>query len=336
MKILVCGGAGFIGSAFIRNHISKYPDDHILNIDNLSFGSNLQNLTSISNNKNYDFIHQDIRKHDVISEKIKNIDFVINFAAESHVDRSIANPSTFIENNIMGSFSVLEAIRKYDKPLIYVSTDEVYGDASEKSLPFKETDIINPSNPYSASKASAEHLIFSYVKTYGIKALVTRASNNFGPFQFPEKLIPKTIIRALKNLKIPLYGDGKQIRSWIHVDDHVEALESLMHNESWGDVYNITAWNEISNIEIVNHILKILDKSEDLIEFVGDRPAHDKKYSIDSTNLQIQTNWKPMQTFEHALTSTVTWYQQNQEWWTPLADEKTLHPQPWTLNWEKT
>jgi len=333
MKVLVCGGAGFIGSAFIRNHLKNNPNDSITNIDNLTIGSNLKNLDEIKNNPNYNFEKEDIRNLEKINEFAKNSDVIVNFAAESHVDRSIANPLPFIETNILGTYSILEAARKNDKLFIHVSTDEIYGDATDSDS-FDENANLKPSNPYSATKASADHLVFAYTRTYGIKAITTRCTNNFGPYQFPEKLIPKTIIRAIKELKIPLYGDGMQIRSWIYVLDHVEAIENLISNGKTGEVYNITAWNEITNKTIVEKILNILGKSQDLIEYVGDRPGHDRRYSIDSSKIQNETGWKPKYEFEQALKETVDWYTNNQQWWEPLVDEKTIHPQPWTLSWK--
>ena len=228
MHILVCGGAGFIGSAFIRNYLNNNPDSKIINLDVLTIGSNLENLKDIENNPNYKFIKDDIRNESVIDGLVKDADVVVNFAAESHVDRSIANPKPFLETNILGTYFILEAIRKHDKQFIHVSTDEVYGDAQGRSS-FNEDSQINPSNPYAATKAAADHLVASYYRTYGINCITTRCTNNFGPFQFPEKLIPKTIIRSIKNLKVPLYGDGTQIRSWIYVDDHVQAIESLIY-----------------------------------------------------------------------------------------------------------
>jgi len=333
MKVLVCGGAGFIGSAFIRNHLKNNPNDSIINIDNLTIGSNLKNLDDVKDNSNYNFEKQDIRNQDKINEFTKNSDVIVNFAAESHVDRSIANPLPFIETNILGTYSILEAARKNDKFFIHVSTDEIYGDAIGADS-FDENANLKPSNPYSATKASADHLVFAYTRTYGIKAITTRCTNNFGPYQFPEKLIPKTIIRAIKDLKIPLYGDGMQIRSWIYVLDHVQAIENLISNGKSGEVYNITAWNEITNKTIVEKILNLLGKSLNLIEYVGDRPGHDRRYSIDASKIQKQTGWKPKYEFEQALKETVEWYTKNQQWWEPLVDEKTIHPQPWTLSWK--
>jgi dTDP-glucose 4,6-dehydratase len=333
MKILVCGGAGFIGSAFIRNYLNNNPENKIINLDSLTIGSNLKNLKEIEQNKNYQFIKGDIKNQKVVDDLVKDVDIIINFAAESHVDRSIANPKPFIETNILGTYSLLEATKKYDNLFIHVSTDEVYGDAENEDS-FTEKSIINPSNPYSATKASADHLVSAYHRTYGIKCITTRCTNNFGPYQFPEKLIPKTIIRAKKDLKIPLYGNGEQIRSWIYVYDHVQAIENLITNGVSGQVYNITAWNEITNKTIVENILELLGKSNNLIEYVDDRPGHDKRYSIDASKIQKNTNWKPKYDFKESLKNTVEWYQKNYFWWESLVDEKSLHPQPWTLKWE--
>ena len=333
MNILVCGGAGFIGSAFIRNHLKNNPNFKILNLDILTIGSNLENLKNIQNNPNYKFLKEDIRNESAIDSLIKDTDVVVNFAAESHVDRSIANPKPFLETNILGTYSILEAVRKYDKQFIHVSTDEVYGDAKDKAS-FDESSQINPSNPYAATKAAADHLVTSYYRTYGINCITTRCTNNFGPNQFPEKLIPKTIIRLQENLKVPLYGDGSQIRSWIYVYDHVQAIESLISKGKAGQVYNITAYEEITNKTIVEKILDILEKPHSMIEYVGDRPGHDKRYSIDCTKIESQTGWRPQYDFDDALKQTVQWYLQNQSWWGPLVDENTLHPQPWTLSWK--
>ena len=334
MKILVCGGSGFIGSTFIQNLLKNNSESSISNLDNLSIGSNQENLKDLSNNSRYKFIQDKIQNESVISDLIKNHDIVVNFAAESHVDRSISNPKPFVETNVLGTYSLLEGIRKYDKFFVHVSTDEVYGDTRNQES-FNESSQINPSNPYSATKAAADHLVASYYRTYGIKCITTRCSNNFGPMQFPEKLIPKTIIRTIKNLKVPIYGDGKQIRSWIHADDHVNAIQSLIQKGKSGDVYNITAYEEIHNKTIVEKILDILDVSHEMIEFVPDRPGHDKRYSLDSSKLEKQVDWKPKYNFDHALQETVNWYLKNKDWWMSLIDDKVLHPQPWTLNWSK-
>ena len=332
MKFLVCGGYGFIGSAFIRNHLENNPNDEIINIDNMSLGSNKANLDMLKN-ANYRHEKGDISNLKLVEKLSKDVDVIINFAAETHVDRSISNPKPFIETNILGTYSLLEASKNNEKLFVHISTDEIYGDLEREQKPFTELDNLKPSNPYSATKASADLLVQAYVRTYKNNCIITRCTNNFGPFQFPEKLIPKTIIRAHKNLKVPLYGDGNQVRSWIHVIDHIRAVDLLVHKGKPGEIYNITAWNEISNKEIVEKILNKMEKPLDLIEFVNDRPGHDKRYSIDSTKIQKEIDWSPTYDFEKALNETVTWYQNNQKWWEPLVNEQTLHPQPWTIKW---
>jgi len=332
MKLLVCGGMGFIGSTFIRNHKDKNPNDDITNVDSLTTGSNIKNLEKIDKT-NYHFVEASITDSEAINKLASDVDLIVNFAAETHVDRSISNPEKFVQTNIVGTHTLLEAAKKYEKSFIHISTDEIYGDAEDQKS-FTEKSLLKPSNPYSATKAAADHLVGSYAKTYGTKCIITRCTNNFGPYQFPEKLIPKTIIRAQKNLRVPLYGDGNQIRSWIYALDHVDAIESLIKDGQYGEVYNISGWNEISNKTIVEKILGLMNKSNDLIEYVGDRPGHDRRYSIDSSKLQNEMGWKPRFDFDAALKETVSWYLDNTEWWQPLADEKTLHPQPWTLDWD--
>ena len=331
MKLLVCGGMGFIGSAFIRNHLNKNPNDQIVNLDNLTTGSNVKNLEKIDES-NYQFINGDIKNHEAVNKITNDIDVIVNFAAETHVDRSISNPKQFLETNILGTYTLLEAAKKHETLFVHISTDEIYGDATNQDS-FNEKSILKPSNPYSASKAAADHLVSSYARTYGTKCIITRCTNNFGPFQFPEKLIPKTIIRAQKNLKVPLYGDGNQIRSWIYVLDHVSAIDSLIAKGELGEIYNITSWNEISNRTIVEKILGLMEKPNAMIEHVGDRPGHDKRYSIDSSKIQNEIGWKPAYDFDNAIKQTVDWYLKNKDWWEPLADEKMLHPQPWTISW---
>jgi len=332
MQILVCGGAGFIGSTFVRNYLKRNQDDNIINVDSMTVGSNEANLDEVKKNPKYVFLKDDIKNTEEMNKLAKDVNVIVNFAAETHVDRSISNPRPFIETNVLGTYSLLEAARKNDKLFIHVSTDEIYGDAEGKES-FTEEDILKPSNPYSATKAAADHLVESYHRTYGLKCITTRCTNNFGPYQFPEKLIPKTVIRALNNLKIPLYDGGYQIRSWIYVIDHVEAIESLIDKGKSGEVYNITAWNEITNRDMVERILKVMKKPLDLIEKVGDRPGHDKRYSIDASKIQKTTGWKPRYNFDDALNETVDWYQKNPQIWEPLADKNALHPQPWTLDW---
>jgi dTDP-glucose 4,6-dehydratase len=333
MQILVCGGAGFIGSTFVRNYLKRNQDDNIINVDSMTVGSNEANLDEVKKNPKYVFLKDDIKNTEEMNKLAKDVNVIVNFAAETHVDRSISNPRPFIETNVLGTYSLLEAARKNDKLFIHVSTDEIYGDAEGKES-FTEEDILKPSNPYSATKAAADHLVESYHRTYGLKCITTRCTNNFGPYQFPEKLIPKTVIRSIKDLKVPLYGDGTQIRSWIYVNDHVQAIETLISKGRPGQVYNITAYEEITNKIIVEKILDILGKSHDMIEYVGDRPGHDKRYSVDCSKIENEVGWNPMYEFDKALQETVQWYIKNKEWWEPLVDENTLHPQPWTISWK--
>lgn len=330
MKILVCGGAGFIGSNFIRYHLKNFENDQIVNLDNLSFGDNFYSLKSYENSKNYRFEKDDIRNPQTISRLVKNADIVVNFAAETHVDRSISNSKPFVEANILGVQVILEAITKYKKKFLQVSTDEVYGTAYKKKT-FSETDVLNPTNPYSATKAGADLLTLSYHMTYGSYCMISRCSNNFGPYQFPEKLIPKTIIRAYKNLKIPIYGDGNQTRDWMYVLDHVTAIESILSKGRSGEIYNISTMKEVSNLNIVKKILKFMNKSQDLIEFVDDRPGHDRRYSLSYSKIERELKWAPNYDFDSALNQTIDWYLNNKNWWHIIANKKSLHKKPWIV-----
>ena len=333
MKILVTGGLGFIGSNLIRYLLNKHEDIKIVNVDKMGYGSNPANLKDLEKDTRYDFIKGDISDYKLVERIILNVDAVINVAAETHVDRSISNPEVFLQSNTIGTFNILEAIKKLNKDakLVQVSTDEVYGDILEGS--FKEEDRLLPSNPYSASKASADMFCLAYHRTYGLDINITRCVNNFGPYQFPEKLIPKTIIRASLNLKIPVYGSGRNVRDWIYVIDHCEALEKVLFNGRPGEMYNISTGNEYQNIDIVKKILQIMGKPEDLIEFVEDRPGHDIRYSLDSSKIRSELGWRPKHTFDEALEETINWYLNNKEWWKPLAREEILHPTPWKLQW---
>jgi dTDP-glucose 4,6-dehydratase len=257
------------------------------------------------------------------------VDAVINIAAETHVDRSISNPTAYIQSNTFGTFTVLEAIRKHNKRarLVQVSTDEIYGEISEGS--FTERSAPKPGNPYAAAKASADMFVQAYHKTYNLNASITRCTNNFGPYQFPEKLIPKTIIRALKNLPIPIYGTGRNIRDWLYVKDHCQAIEQVLTKGKPGEIYNISSGNEKNNIEIVQKILKQLGKDQNLIAFVEDRPGHDLRYSLNSSKIKSELNWKPRHSFAKALKETINWYVRNESWWKPLATKQILNPTPW-------
>lgn len=329
MKLLVTGGLGFIGSNFIRYLLSKHSDIEITNIDKIGTGANPENLKNIENKDKYLFIKGDISNPKATNKLVKNVDAIINFAAETHVDRSIADPAPFVKSNILGTFTLMEAIRRTNENARYIqiSTDETYGNTPECSV--REIDRLDPSNPYSATKASADMLCLAYHRTYGLNVNVTRCTNNFGPYQFPEKLVPKTVIRALRNLSIPVYGTGRNVRDWIYVLDHCEAVSFVLSKGMSGEIYNISSGNEISNIEIVKEILKILEKPEDLITFVEDRPGHDLRYSLDSSKIRSELGWKPRYTFPSALKETVKWYVENEPWWKPSATKEVLHPTPW-------
>lgn len=311
MRLLVTGGLGFIGSNFINYWLSNHPDDEIINVDKVTYAANFDNISE-PDNRNYRFVKADINDKKVMEELIASSDTVINFAAESHVDNSIASPEEFLKSNYMGVFNILELVRKYDKRFHQVSTDEVYGSLSlNSSDPFDENSCYNPKNPYSSTKAAADHLIRAYVNTYGLKATISNCSNNFGPNQHPEKLIPKTILNALSNQRIPIYGSGKQVRDWIYVEDHCRALDLIIHNGRIGETYLVSSENEISNIELVNKILSILDVRSNLIEHVTDRPGHDKRYAMSPEKIQKELGWSPRDNFEDALRKTIHHYQEN-------------------------
>jgi dTDP-glucose 4,6-dehydratase len=331
MKLLVTGGLGFIGSNFCRYIIKNHYDYELLNVDKIGIGANSANLLDIETNKRYAFVKGDICNPQLVDKIIRDVDAVVNIAAETHVDRSIADPYLFLQNNTIGTFTILEAIRKHNNKakLVHISTDEVYGQALEGS--FTENDLPRPSNPYSASKAAADMFVLSYHKTYDLNVSITRCTNNFGPYQFPEKLIPKTIIRALRDLPIPIYGLGTNVRDWTYVQDHCEAIDAVLRKGKAGEVYNVSAGNEITNIEIVKEILSLLHKPDSLITFVEDRPAHDLRYSLNSEKTRSIIGWQPHYSFQQSLESTVRWYVENERWWTPLATEIILHPTPWKL-----
>ena len=331
MRFLVTGGLGFIGSNFCRFMLRMHSDCELINVDKVGIGANPVNLRDMENDKRYSFVKGDITNPQFMHKMIRDVDVVVNIAAETHVDRSISDPYLFLKNNTIGTFTVLEALRKYNKKarLVHVSTDEIYGQALEGS--FTENTPANPSNPYSASKAAADMFVLSYHKTYDLNVSITRCTNNFGPYQLPEKLIPKTIIRALRDLSIPIYGSGTNIRDWIYVEDHCEAVDVVLQRGKAGEVYNISAGNEIPNIDIAKKILALLDKPESLITFVEDRPGHDVRYSLDSTKARSMVGWQPKFSFNESLESTVRWYVENEHWWKLLATEAILHPTPWKL-----
>lgn len=319
MKILVTGGLGFIGSNFILRALEN-PKLRITNIDACLPGSNLLNVKQVKNDSRYKYVKGNITNKKLVDKLVSNVDAVINFAAESHVDRSISDPKPFIDSNIYGAYILLESIRKYKKRLVQISTDEVFG--SLKSSSATERYPYSPSSPYSASKAAAENLVNSYFVTYDSDVITTRCTNNYGPRQSPEKLIPKTILLAERNKKIPIYGVGKNIRDWIFVLDHCDAVLKVLFKGKKGDSYNISANSEIDNLRIVKKILKIMGKSEDLIEFIVDRPGHDFRYSLNSNKIRKNLSWKPAHRLEEGLRQTVEWYQQNREWTGRIADNE--------------
>ncbi|MCL4378726.1 MAG: dTDP-glucose 4,6-dehydratase [Actinobacteria bacterium] len=321
--ILITGGAGFIGSNFIHYLIKKYPEYKIINLDKLTYAGNLENLKDIENNSHYNFIRGDICDRNIVEEIFKNhkIDAIVNFAAESHVDKSITDPGVFIQTDVYGSFVLLEAAKNYNvKLFLQISTDEVYGSIGKGS--FKETDPLKPNSPYSASKAGAEMIVRSFFKTYGTPVVVTRTSNNFGPYQYPEKIIPLFVTNLIDNKKVPLYGDGMNVRDWIYVSDNCHALDLVMHKGSLGDIYNIGGGNEKPNIWITKNILSILGKPETLIEPAADRLGHDRRYSVDCSKIRKTLGWTPETNFEEALERTVHWYVSNENWWRPLKENK--------------
>ena len=317
--LLVTGGAGFIGSNFIRYMVRKYDGYKIINLDKLTYAGNLENLKDVEDIKNYKFIKGDICDRDLVEDIFSNnkIDAVINFAAESHVDRSITDPGVFIQTDVYGVFVLLEAATKYkSKVFLQISTDEVYGSIEKGS--FSEDDPLAPNSPYSASKTGAEMIVRSFFKTYQTPILVTRTSNNFGPYQYPEKIIPLFVTNLIDGKKVPLYGDGMNVRDWIYVSDNCIALDMVLHKGKIGEVYNIGAGNEKPNVWITKKILEILDKPETMIKPVADRLGHDRRYSVDCSKIEKELGWKPEVDFEEALHRTVRWYVNNEKWWRPL------------------
>ena len=320
MKILVTGGAGFIGGNFAHMMVRKYPEDQIVVLDALTYAGNLETLEPIMNEPNFRFVKGDIRDRAFIDTLFENgkFDVVVNFAAESHVDRSIENPEIFLETNIMGVQVLMDACRKYNvKRYHQVSTDEVYGDLplDRPDLLFHEDTPLQTSSPYSASKAAADLLVHAYHRTYGLPVTISRCSNNYGPYHFPEKLIPLVISRALADESIPVYGEGANVRDWLYVTDHCSAIDLIIRKGKVGEVYNIGGHNEKSNLEVVKTILKALGKSEDLITYVKDRPGHDLRYAMDPTKIETELGWEPEFRFEEGIQETIKWYLANKDWW---------------------
>ena len=319
-SILVTGGAGFIGSNFVRYMVNKYSDYKIVVLDALTYAGNRENLQDLEDKPNYEFHHGNICDRDVVDKLTAKCEVIINFAAETHVDRSILEAGSFIQTDVVGTFTLLEAAKKHKiNRYIQISTDEVYGSIEDGS--FSETSPLQPNSPYSASKASGDLLVRSYHKTYGLPTLITRSSNNYGPYQYPEKLIPLFITNAIDNLPLPLYGDGKNVRDWLYVLDNCEALDVVLHQGKDGEVYNIGGGNEMENIRITNSILELLGKPKSLIKPVEDRLGHDRRYSIKMDKVK-QLGWKPRHNFDQALPETVQWYKENEVWWRHIKEKQ--------------
>jgi len=335
MKLLITGGAGFIGSNFVRYLLKHYSHYQIINLDYLTYAGNLDNLQEIQSHPNYRFVRGAIYDKKLVNSLLSGetdglfadnspVDVIVNFAAESHVDRSITDPDMFVRTNIKGTHVLLEMAKKHRvKKYLQISTDEVYGSLGDSGF-FTEETPLAPNSPYSASKAAADLLVRSYHHTYGMHVNITRCSNNYGPYHFPEKLIPLCITNAIQNKELPVYGDGLHVRDWLHVEDHCTAIDLVMHKGLSGEVYNVGGNNERTNLEVVRHILSYLNKSERLIRFVEDRPGHDRRYAIDSTKLRTELGWSPGYSFETGLEQTIQWYLRNQDWWQRIKSGEYL------------
>ena len=321
-NILVTGGAGFIGSNFVRYMLNKHKDYKIVNLDLLTYAGNIKSLDDIKDNPNYLFVKGDIADNKSVDKIVSDnkIDVIINFAAESHVDRSITNPDIFIKTNVLGTQNLLEVAKKHKiEKFFQISTDEVYGSLGKTGF-FTEKTPLSPNSPYSASKASADLLVMAYHHTFGLNVNITRCSNNYGPYQFPEKLIPLFITNALDNKQVPLYGDGLNIRDWLFVEDHCSAIDTVLHKGKNGEIYNIGGNNEKTNKYITDTILKYLGKDSSLIKYVADRLGHDRRYAIDATKIKEELGWQPQYKFEQAIEKTIEWYLNNKAWWQPLKN----------------
>ncbi len=322
-KLLITGGAGFIGSNFIHYWLKNHSQDQVINYDKLTYSGNLENLKSIESNKNYKFIQGDIADAKKIREALEGVDTVVNFAAESHVDRSIIDPASFVMTNVVGTQVLLAAARDTKvKRFHHISTDEVFGalalDSKDK---FTETTPYNPRSPYAASKAASDHLVRAYFHTYDLPITISNCANNFGPYHYPEKLIPLAITNVIEGKKVPVYGDGLYVREWLYVEDHCTGIEAVLEKGKVGQTYLIGIEMDVPNIEVIKKILKLLGAKEDRIEYVKDRPGHDRRYAIDSTKIRYELGWKPKYNFDEALGLTVKWYQDNVSWWKKLKDK---------------
>ena len=322
-KVLVTGGAGFIGSNFTRYYLENHPDDQIVNFDKLTYAGNLENLKDVENNKNYTFVKGDIADPKAVASIMESVDIVVNFAAESHVDRSILDPAPFIVTNVLGTQVLLDAaVKAKVKRFHHVSTDEVFGALTLESTDrFSEGTNYNPRSPYAASKAASDHLVRAYYFTYSLPITITNCSNNFGPYHYPEKFIPLAITNLLEGKKIPMYGDGLYVRDWLYVEDHARAIDLVLEKGKVGETYCIGINSDISNLEVAKKILKILNLTEDQIEYVKDRPGHDRRYAINSEKIKKELGWEPKYDFDTGLRLTIDWFKQNEIWWKKLKDK---------------
>lgn len=322
--LLVTGGAGFIGSCFVRHILNAYSDYRVINLDALTYAGNIENLDDVKDNLNYRFVHGNICDKKLVRDLVSQVDWVVNFAAESHVDRSITGPEIFIETNVQGTLNLLQACREIGiERYLQVSTDEVYGSLGKNGY-FTEGTPIQPNSPYSVSKASADLLVRSYFETYELPVLTTRCSNNYGPYQYPEKLIPFFISQLLKGEKVPVYGDGLNVRDWLYVYDHCAAIDTVLHKGKLGEVYNIGGHNEKTNMEITKLILSAMSKDESSIKYVEDRLGHDRRYAIDNTKIQTELGWRPSLTFEEGIKLTIDWYLKNPDWMKQVLEKNIL------------
>lgn len=327
MNVLVTGGAGFIGSNFVHYMLENHPDYKIINLDLLTYAGNIHNLDDVMDNPNHVFVEGNITNRELVRNLVKthNIDHFVNFAAESHVDRSILNPEVFVETNIQGTLALLDVAKEMKiEKYLQVSTDEVYGSLGAEGY-FTEETPLAPNSPYSASKTGADLLVRAYYETYGMNVNITRCSNNYGPYHFPEKLIPLMITNGMDNKELPIYGDGLNIRDWLHVQDHCQAIDLVLHKGRKGEVYNVGGHNERTNNQIVDIIIEKLGLSRELIKYVDDRLGHDKRYAIDPTKLETELGWKPKYTFDTGIVETIEWYQNNEAWWRPLKERANLN-----------
>lgn len=326
MNILVTGGAGFIGSNFIHYMLEKHPDDNLINLDLLTYAGNIHNLDDVKDNPHYHFVKGNIVNRELVTHLVHefNIDHIVNFAAESHVDRSILHPEVFVETNVQGTLALLDvAKREGVEKFLQVSTDEVYGTLGATGY-FTEESPLQPNSPYSASKASADMMVRAYYETYGLNVNITRCSNNYGPYQFPEKLIPLMTSNGMEGKDLPIYGNGKNIRDWLYVSDHCQAIDLVLRDGKPGEIYNVGGHNERTNNEIVHLIVDNLGISEDHIKYVKDRLGHDKRYAIDPTKIETELGWKPEYTFDTGIVKTIDWYKNNEAWWQPLKAKAAL------------